>query len=90
MTEVDAPPQTRRLFQGSEVIARSMIAAGCRFFAGYPMTPFTEVLEQMAKRFAGVTPLAAEDIAGAILYAIGQPPNVSVNEVLVRPSGQGA
>jgi NADP-dependent 3-hydroxy acid dehydrogenase YdfG len=47
-----------------------------------------EVLEQMAKRFAGVTPLSAEDIAGAILYAIGQPPNVSVNEVLVRPSGQ--
>jgi len=23
-----------------------------------------------------------------VLYAIGQPPNVSVNEVLVRPSGQ--
>jgi NADP-dependent 3-hydroxy acid dehydrogenase YdfG len=50
----------------------------------------TEVLEQMAKRFAGVTPLKAEDIAGAILYAIGQPANVSVNEVLIRPSGQGA
>jgi clavulanate-9-aldehyde reductase len=49
-----------------------------------------EVLEQMAKRFAGVTPLAADDIADAVLYAIGQPPNVSVNEVLVRPSGQGA
>jgi NADP-dependent 3-hydroxy acid dehydrogenase YdfG len=49
-----------------------------------------EVLEQMAKRFAGVTPLSSEDIAGAVLYAIGQPPNVSVNEVLVRPSGQGA
>jgi clavulanate-9-aldehyde reducatase len=47
-----------------------------------------EVLEQMAKRFAGVTPLAAEDIASAILYAIGQPANVSINEVLVRPSGQ--
>jgi len=49
-----------------------------------------EVLEQMAKRFAGVTPLEAEDIASAILYAIGQPANVSINEVLVRPSGQGA
>jgi NADP-dependent 3-hydroxy acid dehydrogenase YdfG len=49
-----------------------------------------EVLEQMAKRFAGVTPLTADDIADAVLYAIGQPPNVSVNEVLVRPSGQGA
>jgi NADP-dependent 3-hydroxy acid dehydrogenase YdfG len=47
-----------------------------------------EVLEQMAKRFAGVTPLAAEDIATAILYAIGQPENVSINEVLVRPSKQ--
>src|SRR6202163_1109665 len=47
-----------------------------------------EVLRQMAKRCEGVTPLAAEDIANAILYAIGQPPNVSVNEVLVRPSGQ--
>jgi clavulanate-9-aldehyde reductase len=49
-----------------------------------------EVLEQMAKRFGGVTPLAAEDIAAAIMYAVAQPPNVSVNEVLVRPSGQGA
>jgi NADP-dependent 3-hydroxy acid dehydrogenase YdfG len=47
-----------------------------------------EVLEQMAKRFAGVTPLAAADIANAILYAIGQPENVAVNEVLVRPRGQ--
>jgi NADP-dependent 3-hydroxy acid dehydrogenase YdfG len=49
-----------------------------------------EVLEQMAKRFEGVTPLEAGDIAAAILYAIGQPANVSINEVLIRPSGQGA
>jgi NADP-dependent 3-hydroxy acid dehydrogenase YdfG len=47
-----------------------------------------EVLEQIRKRFSDVTPLRAEDIAGAVLYAIGQPANVSVNEVLVRPSGQ--
>jgi clavulanate-9-aldehyde reducatase len=47
-----------------------------------------EILEQMARRFQGVTPLAADDIAAAVLYAIGQPANVSVNEVLVRPSGQ--
>jgi 2-oxoglutarate ferredoxin oxidoreductase subunit alpha len=31
-----------------------MIAAGCRFFAGYPMTPFTEVLEAMARRLPEV------------------------------------
>jgi len=47
-----------------------------------------EILEQMAKRFQGVTPLTADDIATAIVYAIGQPPNVSVNELLIRPSGQ--
>jgi NADP-dependent 3-hydroxy acid dehydrogenase YdfG len=47
-----------------------------------------EVLEQMAKNFAGVTPLEADDIARAVLYAISQPANVSINEVLVRPSGQ--
>ena len=47
-----------------------------------------EVLEQMAKRFQGVTPLASEDIATAIVYAIAQPANVSVNELLIRPSGQ--
>lgn len=47
-----------------------------------------EVLQQMATRFQGVTPLAAEDIARAVLYAISQPENVSVNEVLVRPRHQ--
>jgi NADP-dependent 3-hydroxy acid dehydrogenase YdfG len=47
-----------------------------------------EIRELIATNFADVTPLASEDIAGAILYAIGQPPNVSINEVLVRPSRQ--
>jgi NADP-dependent 3-hydroxy acid dehydrogenase YdfG len=47
-----------------------------------------EVLEQMRRRFEGVTPLSSQDIAEAILYAISQPANVSINEVLVRPSGQ--
>jgi NADP-dependent 3-hydroxy acid dehydrogenase YdfG len=47
-----------------------------------------EVIAVMRKAFEGVTPLDSEDIARAILYAITQPPNVSINEVLVRPSGQ--
>ncbi len=42
------------LLEGSEAIARAMIAAGCRFFAGYPMTPFTEVLEGMAEHLPEV------------------------------------
>jgi NADP-dependent 3-hydroxy acid dehydrogenase YdfG len=47
-----------------------------------------EVREQIAQRFAGVTRLEAADIADAILFAVGRPPNVSVNEVLVRPANQ--
>ena len=43
-----------RLLEGSEAIAEAMITAGCRFFAGYPMTPFTEVLEHMARRLPQV------------------------------------
>ena len=39
----------RVLMEGSEALARAAIAAGCRFFAGYPMTPFTEVLEHFAR-----------------------------------------
>jgi 2-oxoglutarate ferredoxin oxidoreductase subunit alpha len=35
--------------EGSEAIAEAMVAADCRFFAGYPMTPFTEILERMAE-----------------------------------------
>ena len=41
---------TRALMEGSEAIAEACIAAGCRFFSGYPMTPFTELLEHMARR----------------------------------------
>ncbi|NNE74883.1 MAG: hypothetical protein HKN26_14560 [Acidimicrobiales bacterium] len=40
---------TTRLVEGSAVVAEAMVRAGCRFFAGYPMTPFTEVLEHMAE-----------------------------------------
>jgi 2-oxoglutarate ferredoxin oxidoreductase subunit alpha len=45
---------TAELLEGSEAIAAAMVAAGCRFFCGYPMTPFTEVLEHMAKRLPPV------------------------------------
>jgi 2-oxoglutarate ferredoxin oxidoreductase subunit alpha len=43
-----------QLLEGSEALAGALVAAGVRFFAGYPMTPFTEVLEHMAKRLPPV------------------------------------
>ena len=41
---------SRRLMEGSEALAEAAVTAGCRFFAGYPMTPFTEVLEHFAAK----------------------------------------
>ncbi len=38
-----------KLLQGNEACAEGAIAAGCKFFAGYPITPSTEILESMAK-----------------------------------------
>jgi 2-oxoglutarate ferredoxin oxidoreductase subunit alpha len=35
-------------------MAEAAIACGCRFFAGYPMTPFTELLENFAKKLPAV------------------------------------
>ena len=47
-----------------------------------------EMQEALRKRFEGVERLTADDIARAIVYAIGQPGHVAINEVLVRPTRQ--
>jgi len=36
------------LLQGNEALAEGALAAGCRFFAGYPITPASEIAEHMA------------------------------------------
>lgn len=43
-----------RLMQGNQACAEGMIAAGVRFFAGYPITPSTEVAEIMAEELPKV------------------------------------
>jgi 2-oxoglutarate ferredoxin oxidoreductase subunit alpha len=37
-----------KLIQGNQACAYGALAAGCRFFAGYPITPSTEIAEMMA------------------------------------------
>ena len=46
----------------------------------------TEAMEKFKQQTGKV--LEPEDIANAIVYAVSQPEHVSVNEVLVRPTGQ--
>jgi len=44
----------KHLMQGDVACAEGAIAAGCKFFAGYPITPATEIAERMARRMIEV------------------------------------
>lgn len=43
-----------KLMQGNEAIAMGAIAAGCRFYAGYPITPSTEIAEILSRELPKV------------------------------------
>ncbi len=61
------------LMKGNEALAEAAIAAGCRHFFGYPITPQTEVAAYMSKRMPkiGGTYLQAESEVAAINMVYG-------------------
>jgi 2-oxoglutarate ferredoxin oxidoreductase subunit alpha len=66
--------KTEKYFiQGNEACARGAIKAGCRFFAGYPITPSTEIAEDMAVFLPreGGTFIQMEDEISALGAVIG-------------------
>ncbi len=59
--------------QGNLACAEGAIAAGCRFFAGYPITPATEIGEHLARRLPSEdgTFIQTEDEIAAMASVIG-------------------
>ncbi len=59
--------------QGDEACAEGAIVAGCRLFAGYPITPSTEIAERMARRLpeVGGAFIQMEDELSSIALIIG-------------------
>ncbi|WP_409200587.1 2-oxoacid:acceptor oxidoreductase subunit alpha [Methanobrevibacter sp. DSM 116169] len=59
--------------QGNEACAEGALKAGCRFFAGYPITPSTEVAESLARKLplVGGSFVQMEDEIGAAGAIIG-------------------
>jgi len=59
--------------QGDEAAAEGAIAAGCRFYAGYPITPSSEVMVRMVQRLADVGGVFVqmEDEIGSVGALIG-------------------
>ncbi len=67
------PKAGTHFWQGNEACAEGAIAAGCRFFAGYPITPASEILEHIALRLpqnGGIT-IQMEDEMAALGAVIG-------------------
>ena len=61
------------LLNGDEAIGMGALAAGCKFYAGYPITPATDVMEYLIgriERFGGHV-VQAEDELSAINIALG-------------------
>ena len=61
------------LLQGNEAIVEGALAAGCNFFAGYPITPATEINEVMSGRLPAVdgTFIQMEDEIASLGAVIG-------------------
>lgn len=59
--------------EGNIACAEGALACGCRFYAGYPITPSSEIMEHMAKRLGKVGGhfIQMEDEIGSICAVIG-------------------
>jgi len=65
--------KVRLTFSGNEAAAEGAIAAGCRFYAGYPITPSSELMERMSVRLAetGGVFIQMEDELASICSVLG-------------------
>jgi|Deesub1362A_J573_1020465.scaffolds.fasta_scaffold00036_93 2-oxoglutarate ferredoxin oxidoreductase subunit alpha len=78
-----------RLIQGNEACVEGALAAGCTFFAGYPITPSSEIAELMAfhlPRHDGVF-IQMEDEIGSIAAIIGA--SIAGKKAMTATSGPG-
>ncbi|MDA8122509.1 MAG: 2-oxoacid:acceptor oxidoreductase subunit alpha [Deltaproteobacteria bacterium] len=80
---------TLKLLQGNEACAEGALYAGCTFFAGYPITPSTEVAEYLSRRLPliGGAFIQMEDEIAAMGAVIGA--SLAGKKSLTATSGPG-
>ncbi|MDO8671465.1 MAG: 2-oxoacid:acceptor oxidoreductase subunit alpha [Dehalococcoidia bacterium] len=78
-----------RLIQGNEACVEGAIAAGMRFFAGYPITPSTEIAEACARLLPSIggTFIQMEDEIASIAAVLGA--SVAGVKAMTATSGPG-
>lgn len=77
------------LMQGNKAVAEGAIAAGVKFFGGYPITPSTEIAEELAELLpkVGGTFIQMEDEIAGIGVVIGA--SLAGKKVMTATSGPG-
>ena len=80
---------TVRLMDGNEAIAWGAVHMGCRFYAGYPITPATTIFNNMLKLLPsrGGICLQGEDEIASIGYCLGA--SMAGMKVMTATSGPG-
>ena len=84
------PRKTKELvLSGNESLALGAIAAGCRFYAGYPITPATDIMEFLAKELPklGGFVVQTEDEISAIGVVLGA--SFAGKKAMTATSGPG-
>ena len=78
-----------RFLSGNEACAEAAIYAGCRFFAGYPITPSTEIAETLAERLPGLDGIfiQMEDEIASMAAVIGA--SLAGAKAMTATSGPG-
>ena len=79
----------REFMDGTEAIARGALAAGCNFYAGYPITPATPILLRMLRELPNVggVGIQGEDEIASIGMCIGA--SMTGAKALTATSGPG-
>ena len=82
-------PAGSYVWMGNTAMVEGALAAGCRFFAGYPITPQNEVPERMSKRLpqVGGRFIQMEDEIGSISAVVGA--SVGGLKAMTSTSGPG-
>ena len=84
----------KMLMRGSQVLAEAAVRAGCRFYAGYPITPQTELPEYLSSRLpdvggvfiqaesevAAVNMLMGASVLGARVMTSSSSPGISLKQ----------
>ncbi|MGA2959071.1 MAG: 2-oxoacid:acceptor oxidoreductase subunit alpha [Thermodesulfobacteriota bacterium] len=89
MDKAKKPDSRAKLMQGNEACSEGAIVAGCRFFAGYPITPASEIAEQLSVRLPQVdgTFIQMEDEIASMGAIIGA--SLAGTKSMTATSGPG-